>query len=505
MSGHGSMRRFSAVLISGALFSKVLGFAREVMMAHALGATLVADGFRAAMAAVLIPLAFLQNESVPAIMIPMHRQAMERDEGPRHLGALTIVIGLLATVLMGIVFVLAEWWIDALVGGFSAEGRRLTLAFTHIMLLGMPASAILNVLAAGEIAIARARLTNIRASLLNIVVLAGIGLMVTTGNAYALACAFALAFNALAAWGLISLWHQGAISFSGMTIALVVATGLDFFRRLRVLLAVPLAEQANVWVERLTASRLTTGAVASLDYARSLTESALLVISQPVGMAVLSGHAPKDIHARIEALIRPLLALSLPATAFLLVFSTDIVRLVYFRGAFGEEALMLTSHALRGIAFGVWAATLGWILIRLLNGSGRNAVAAIVIVTAYVVNMAFNAVTSTLHVASDQGMLLLGLAEASRSLVLLVGVALALEEWRKILSLVAVAMVPAVAMAAMGILIQGAFADLLPRLFAGGVACLVCTMVSMAVLMPSTVPLVLNRLRGTFQVKGELG
>jgi putative peptidoglycan lipid II flippase len=119
--------------------------------------------------------------------------------------------------------------------------------------------------------------------------------------------------------------------------------------------------------------------------------------------------------------------------------------------------------------------------------------------------MAFNAVTSTLHVASDQGMLLLGLAEASRSLVLLVGVALALAEWRKILSLVAVAMVPAVAMAAMGILIQGAFADLLPRLFAGGVACLVCTMVSMAVLMPSTVPLVLNRLRRTFQVKGELG
>ena len=502
---HGSMRRFSAVLISGALASKLLGFAREVMMAHVLGATLVADGFRAAMAAVLIPLAFLQNESVPAIMIPMHRQAMECDDAPRQLGALAIVVGLIATALMATILVFGEWWIDAMVGGFSDQGRRLTLEFARMMSLSMPASAVLNVLAAGEIATARARLTNIRASVLNVAVLGGIGLMVLTGNSYALACSFTAAFNVLAAWGLFSLWRQGIISFSGITVKLVVATGADFFRRLRVILAVPLAEQANVWVERLTASRLTTGAVASLDYARSLTESALLLISQPVGMAVLSGHAPKDIHTRIETLVRPLLALTLPATAFLLVFSTDIVRLVYFRGAFGDEALLLTSHALRGIAFGVWAATLGWILIRLLNGSGRNGVAAIVLVLAYLVNMAFNATTSIMHVASDQGMLLLGLGEASRSLVLLVGVVLALEERRKILGLILLAMLPALLMATLGVLIQDAIADLLLRLFVGGVTCLVCIAVAVAVLMPTIVPVALNRVRRTFHVKGELG
>lgn len=505
MSTNSSMRRFSAILISGALASKVLGFAREVMMAHALGATLVADGFRAAMAAVLIPLAFLQNESVPAIMIPMHRQAMERDEAPRHLGALTIVVGLLAAAMMIIILIFGEWWINAMVSGFSSEAHRLTLEFARMMSLAMPASAVLNVLAAGEIAAARARLTNIRASVLNVAVLAGIGLMVLTGDSYALACSFTVAFNVLAVWGLLSLWRQGVISFAGITAGLILETGADFFRRLRVMLAMPLAEQANVWVERLTASRLTTGAVASLDYARSLTESALLLISQPVGMAVLSGHAPKNIHTQIESLVRPLLALTLPATAFLLLFATDIVRLVYFRGAFGDEALLLTSHALRGVAFGVWAATLGWILIRLLNGSGRNGVAAIVLVMAYLVNMAFNAMTSTMHLASDKGMLFLGLAEASRSLVLLVGVVLALEERRKILTLTLLGMFPALLMAVLGVLIQGAIADLLPRLFIGGVACLVCIAIAFVILVPTALPMALNRFRRTFQVKGELG
>jgi len=353
--------------------------------------------------------------------------------------------------------------------------------------------------------VARARLTNIRASVLNVPVLAGIEIVVLTGDAYALACSFAAAFNVLAVWGLASLWRHGVISFSGITAKLVIEIGADFFRRLRVLLAVPLAEQANVWVERLTASRLTTGAVASLDYARSLTESALLLISQPVGMAVLSGHAPKNIHTQIESLVRALLALTLPATAFLLVFSTDIVRLVYFRGAFGDEALLLTSHALRGVAFVFWAATLGWILIRLLNGSGRNGTAAIILVTAYLVNMAFNAMTSTMHLASDKGMLLLGLAEASRSFVLLVGVVLALEERRKILTLTLLGMFPALLMAALGVLIQGAIADLLPRLFIGGMACLVCIAIAVVVLVPAALPLALNRFRRASHARGELG
>jgi putative peptidoglycan lipid II flippase len=230
-----------------------------------------------------------------------------------------------------------------------------------------------------------------------------------------------------------------------------------------------------------------------------------LLISQPVGMAVLSNHAPKNVQAQIELLLRPLLALTLPASAFLLVFSTDMVRLIYFRGAFGDEALLLTSHALRGIAFGVWAATLGWILIRLLNGAGRNGLAAFIIVSAYAVNMAFNGMACAIHPSAASGMLLLGLGEAGRSVVLLVGVVLALEERRKILNLIALAALPALLTAALGILIQGAVPGLLARLFAGGLACLVSVGFAVGLLMPSAALAAFHRLRRPFRVKGELG
>ncbi|MBI5110927.1 MAG: virulence factor MviN, partial [Rhodovulum sp.] len=80
-----SRRRMVAGLMGGALVGKLLGFARELTMAQVLGASLVADGFRGALTAILLPLAFLQNESVPAIMIPGQRDAQLRGDAPERL------------------------------------------------------------------------------------------------------------------------------------------------------------------------------------------------------------------------------------------------------------------------------------------------------------------------------------------------------------------------------------------------------------------------------------
>jgi putative peptidoglycan lipid II flippase len=494
-----STRRFTAILISGALASKVLGFGREILMANVLGASLVADGFRGAITAVMLPLAFLQNESVPAIMIPMHRDAMKTGRAPQHLGALTVAVTSVAVLLMVIIQLLGEYWIHAFVGGFSAEGRSLTLDFVRIMSLGMPASAMINVLAAGEIALGRTRLTNVRASILNIAVLIGIALLSVSGNFHTLAWSFAAAFNVLGAWGLYTMRREGVLSFRGLTLAAVTSSGREFLRRLRPLLALPLAEQANVWAERLLASRVATGAVASMDYARTLTESALLLISQPVGLAVLSSHPPKDPAAQVESIARPILALAMPASAFLVMFAPDIVRLVFFRGAFNEHALTLTSQALRGIAFGLWASTLAWILIRILNGAGRNFAAAVIIVTAYVVNIAVNFLTLQIWSGED-GTLLLGIGETCRSLVLLAGVVIALDSRLKLLWLMVLAGIPALLMVVLGWQIHERIASTLPRLFAGGGAYLLCSALGLAMLMPAACAAAFSRVRNWLRI-----
>ncbi len=251
--------------------------------------------------------------------------------------------------------------------------------------------------------------------------------------------------------------------------------GWEFLRRLFPLLAIPAAEQCHVWIERSLASRLVTGAVASMDYARTLTESTLPLICQPVGLAVLASHPPKDPQAQIEAIARPILAIALPASVFLFLFAPDIVRLVFFRGAFTEAGVVLTSQALRGIAVGLWAATLGLILMRVLNSSGRNVLAAGILVLAYAVNIAFNLTTSWVAPAGDTSVLMLGLGETSRSVVLLLGIVLALECRAHLFRLILVAALPATLMVLAGWQVQQAFTGTLNRLLMGGVAYGACT------------------------------
>ena len=82
---------------------------------------------------------------------------------------------------------------------------------------------------------------------------------------------------------------------------------------------------------------------------------------------------------------------------------------------------------MRGIALGLWAATLGMILLRFLNNAGRNGRAALILASAYAANALFNLVAWRLVGPSGNGSILIGIGEASRGLVLLAGTAFALN------------------------------------------------------------------------------
>jgi putative peptidoglycan lipid II flippase len=490
-----STRRLTALLMSGALISKALGFVREILMAQVLGASMAADGFRGALTAALLPLLFLQGECVPAVMIPMQREARRSGEASRQLAALTIALASIAAVLMIFVEAFGHLWVTAVVGGFAPETQKLTLEFVRIMALAMPASVVSACLAAGEIAIGRSRVATIRASLINLSVLAGIGVVALTGWLNALAFSFTIAFNALSIGFVWIFWHEGHLTLRGVVPKTVFATGVEFFRRLRPLIVLPAAEQGHIWVERALASRLVTGSVASLDYARTLTESSLLIVSQPLGFAVLSSHSKESEHSQIEAITRPILALMLPASVFLFAFAPDVISLVFYRGAFNETAVLLTSQALRGISVGLWAATLGWILLRILNSTYRNTAVAIILVVGYAVNIAVNLGTASLQESSGAGTLILGLGEAARSCTLLIGVALALKYGGRMLFLVLVACIPSGILGMIGWAVNMNLSGSYERLIVGAIACAGCIGLAAAMLMPNEVKAAFQRIR----------
>ena len=363
------------------------------------------------------------------------------------------------------------------------------MRFTQVLALAMPASAGINCLAAVEISTGRSRVTLLRASVENVAVMAGIGLAVALRDPVAIAWAFAAGFNVLALWGGWTLWREGALELRGVSPRLVARSALAFLRGLRPLLVQPLADGGLVLLERRLASASAVGTLASLDYARKLTESALFVVSIPVGLAVLSGDPTRDAARRAESIARPVLALAMPASVFLALFAEDVVRLLFARGAFDERAVSLTGHALCGIATGLWAATLGWILVRLLNGAGRNAHAAWILVAAFASNALF-----AVLVVPWIGIAGLGGGEALRGVVLLGGTAVALGCLGRILRVVLLLLPGCALLVLAGALVQQGFGAPLLRLGIGAGLCGVTGAAGLLLVAPGMVRTLLGRL-----------
>lgn len=462
-----SQIRLTALLMAGALVGKVLGFLREIEMARLLGATFIADSFRGALTAVLLPIAPMQGEMVPSVMIPLHRQWRAQGVEVACFTSLMVVLTCISLVITCLVWLLAPAWVDVVVGGFGPEAHDITVRFVRIMVLSMPASTLSNCLSCIEISVGRSRITTIRASVTNVGVMLGILVMAWTGYVPAIAWGYVAAFNFTAFYGGFKLVREREINIRTVRWQHVRTAVREAWKRAKPLFVQPLADQGNILLERVLGSTFVTGSLASLDYARTVTETALYLVSQPIGYVMLA-QPPGESHtvrSRVAAVSRPLLGLAIPAALYLFMFAPDIVELVFRRGRFQEEAVLLTSHALQGISLGLWASTLGWILIRILTAEGRNPMVARIMVLAYAGNVTVNLL---LWLASSVGVLGLGLGEATRGWIMLIGAGLALGCGTLLLRQV-LRLVPYLAVLAVGTVLIRLHVGPVPlRLLAGG-------------------------------------
>ena len=483
-----------AMLVGGAVLGKVFGVVRELLIARTLGATLIADSFRGAIAAVQLPILPMQMETVPAVLVPLHRDwQIRKCAGERHTG-LCVALTLATIQVTILVEVFCGWWVSLVVGGMSQEGQQLTVDFVRIMALAMPASVLINCLAAGEIATGQSRIFALTGAFLNLALIIGISLYAMTGNARCMPIAFAIYFQAIAVWCIWQQWKEGRLELSGTRPAVVWAASLEFLHCMRPFVGLPALQLAQMWIERRLASQSVVGTLASLDYARALTDSALYLIGQPLGLAVLAKQKSADLRAPMLTISRPVLAVTIPLSLYLSIFSPDIVRFVFQRGAFDENAALLTGNIVRGITMGLWASTLGLILLRLLNGAGKSWQAALALACSFAANGLVNLISTFLAPNPQNVALMLGVGEAVRGMTLLAGVCLILGCCHQLFVMLAKSIPAALlfVLAAFGIA-HVTTSPLLHILF-GGAACLTAIVVSAWILLHSELAMLQGRM-----------
>lgn len=372
------MRRAALTLFAGSFVGKLFGVLREVLLAAAFGISAPVAAYRTAQTATLAPVNFFSADALSAGFVPVHARFLAND--PRQAA---VYYRAVRDLLLGVSVLLAValWmWrnvaVRLIAPGFDASTGAMTALMLALMAVGIPPLMYTTLASYLEMSHGLYRIASVRASVQSIGLIVGVGGAVVFDAPLWLAGGFTGAYLGLAAWAAVRV-HKLDLAGEAhdATPAERRAAYGTLWRIVRPLLPLPFLLQGAILVERMISTLIGTGATASLDYARVFSDTLVLLIATPLGLASLSAYANMtDVDARHSArkIIRPLVFLGAGPAVVLAFLGTDIVGVVFGRGAFDARAERITGDYLLGLSFGLAFQLVAYFLIKVLNSRHRN-------------------------------------------------------------------------------------------------------------------------------------
>ncbi|PZU88695.1 MAG: murein biosynthesis integral membrane protein MurJ [Chelatococcus sp.] len=342
--------------------SRLLGFARDVLIARLLGGGPVADAFLAALRLPNLVRRVLGEGGLNAPFVPIYLDIKTQDGADaarRFAGEATGQLGLLLILVVALGEIFAPWLVLGLAGGFAAEPGTLAFAagYTRLMLPFLLFTTLAAMLAAMLNAEKRFTVAALAPALMNAILLAML-LVQTAVDTRPAAAAHALAL----AVSLTGLAHLAMILLALRKAGLprpVLRWSPGMTRLVRTGGATLLAASASQLV-LLVSTQVASGepgAVAALYYADRVFQLPLGFVGVAMGTVVLSDMAQAARSEGQDTLLGRTLALGLvlaiPAAAALFVLSDSIVSVLFEHGRFGSEDRDRTAAALEAFAPGL--------------------------------------------------------------------------------------------------------------------------------------------------------
>jgi putative peptidoglycan lipid II flippase len=367
--GRGPLYRAFATVGVMTIWSRILGFIRDVLIAAVLGAGPVADAFFVAFRVPNLFRRLFAEGAFDAAFIPLFAKRLHGEDGEaearafaeRALAGLTLIL-VVFTILGEFIM---PWLMLLLAPGFAAEPPKLALAvllarislpFLLCMSLVALYSGMLNAL--GRFAVAA-----FAPSLLNVVLIGVLVALIALGDVPQGTAAVALAWGIAASGVLQVIVVAVAAAKSKMRLSFRLPRFDADMRRLLALAAPALIAggltQLTTILNTIVAS-LQDRVVSWLYYADRLFQLPLGVIGVAIGVVLLpelSRRLRADDHqAALESENRSLetaLLLTLPAAVALFVAAEPIVRVLFERGAFSAVDSQATASMLAALAPGM--------------------------------------------------------------------------------------------------------------------------------------------------------
>lgn len=338
---------FLSVLLKG------IGFVNRIVIAAYFGATVNTDAYYAATGLIDgISDIVLASASVCLIQLYISSEKEKRKRVVSYYLELFLVFLLL---VMAAIILFSNPLSRALAPGWDSEQIQLS-QYLKIASLALPFMGVIMILGAvlqGENSFTPIKMTGTVSSIVSIISVfflhrhLGIDvLLFSYVIAYALNGAMIFAcIRKYVKLSLVSLKNRKLLS--------------DMMKLMAPLVIGNAAHELNLFIDKVIGTKIAPGAITALAYATTLylfVEGILIqsyvMVLYPDFTTCVKQNCREELVSHIKEAVTVLFSLLVPITVVSVVYSTDIVKFLFARGAFQSEALGMTSVALAGYCLG---------------------------------------------------------------------------------------------------------------------------------------------------------
>lgn len=394
------MKKTAFMIMIISVVSKVFGFLRDLILSYFYGASGISDAYLISMTIPGVIFSFIGVGLVNGF-IPMYTN-IENEEGiekaDRFTNNLTNIVMIFTALLFlaGVIF--TEPLVKLFATGFSGDTLKLAVLFSRITMVSIFFVG-LTYIFSGYLQLKENYLIPAMIGLpLNIFTIVGI-VISSRGNTTL------LAIGSLIATVSQFLLLVPSIIKKGFKYERVVDFKDKYIKRM-IIIVIPLVigssvDQVNILIDRTLASSISVGGISSMNYANKLSNFvitlfvlSIVTVMYPVISKMAAKKDMEGLKASVRNVISTVVIVIMPAMVMAMMFSKDIVEILFKRGNFDSEAVNMTSNALFFFSIGMMGFALREVLSRVFYSIQDTRTPVINGVIAMVLNIILNLILS---------------------------------------------------------------------------------------------------------------
>lgn len=348
------------------LLGRFIGFLREITLSYIYGSSEMSDAYVVANSISTI----LFNGLFFGIMtayIPLTYECKTNEEVDKFTSNVINIVATIVLIGIALLMIFLEPVISVFAIGFTEKAMRYTLEIARYAVLTIVFIMIINMTNGYLNTKSEFRFSGIYPIISNIIMC--IVFVITKDSPPLLGIGYFFSIALPAIWGIVLLKKKNYkysffIDLHDEKVRSLMKAAIPAFVGTSVI-------QLNVMIDRMFASTLSSGTVSALNYADLLSSFAVQVFATSIATVtfpILSQMAAEKKYEAYKDLLENRITIIVVISVFLsgliIPLSQNIVKLLFFRGAFDLQALIVTSDALMLYAPGIIGTSLNQILYK---------------------------------------------------------------------------------------------------------------------------------------------